>query len=105
MSIINRYLNQRLIDELEALILRVPKDLLIWKRELKKLNKKRKLTRKEKRIQIEYRHEMSYYIGKMFAYAYVLDQLGDNKFTKIYFYKKFKVKMLNKERGQVSFKI
>ena len=83
------FVPSELVNELEAALLRIPKDLRTWKREIKKLSRKR--TIKSKKIKQEYHHDYSYYCGKVAAYLYVLTELDDHKFVKKY-EKKHKVK-------------
>lgn len=78
---VTRWFNAGLIAELEATISRIPKDLNTWTREIKKLNKIKRPTAKHRLIARDYRRLRAYYLGKMLAYSYVLEKLGDGVFV------------------------
>ena len=90
-----KWINSELIGELEATITRIPKDLKTWKKEIKRLRFKR--DRKTKKLVKGYGHSYVYYLGKMLAYVYVLEKLGDSKFV-AQWEKKFKVRYLKGRR-------
>lgn len=65
-----------LAEELLKTIKRIPKDLVIWERELKKFKKKKGKSALDRKKATEYFYIHAYYIGKMMAYAWVIEQLG-----------------------------
>lgn len=98
------FIPRNLKQDLKDTILRIPTDLRVWKRECTKIAKKKKKTEKDKQTYTEYNNLFRYYLGKWFAYTYVLFQLGEYKWVNDQ-YKKYKVEMLDIERGKVSFKL
>lgn len=61
-------------SDLIEVVERVPKDLRVWERFIKS-----KKTSKKSRE--EYQHLYSFYVGKVMAYLYVLNQLGEHQFV------------------------
>ncbi len=91
-----------LIVSLEETLERIPKDLRIWRKEIRKLAKSRKKLDIKKRQ--DYIEHYSFYLGKIMAYVYVLELLEDYKFL-LQYKKKHKIYLVNAERGIVNFKI
>ena len=94
-SLLTKWINEDLIRDLEKAVTRIPKDLKTWKKLVGKLKYAR--TPKKKKQCREYSHLYSYYLGKMIAYIYVLEKLGDSKFVSQW-EKKFKVKYLKMDK-------
>ncbi len=67
----------KLIKELEATINRIPKDLLVWEKEIKRL--KNKKDPKSKRIRKEYFYHWAFYRGKLFSYIYIMQVLNKGR--------------------------
>lgn len=80
MNIFNTSLRSDLMETVE----RIPKDLRFWRRETERLSKIKRPTAEEKEQLLEYRHLSSYYQGKLIAYLFVLDKLGDTGFVRKY---------------------
>ena len=66
-----------LVQELNEAVDRIPKDVLFWKKEVRRLEKKK--DRKSKQICKEYRQHASYYLGKAMAYIYIIQVLGKGR--------------------------
>lgn len=87
--IFTKWINGELVKDLEETVTRIPKDLKVWRKLIKKLKYSRKP--KGKKQLREYAGLYNYYLGKMIAYIYVLEKLGDSKFV-VAWEKKFRVK-------------
>lgn len=68
-------MNKReLIKNLENTINRIPKDLLVWEKEIARLiNKKDK---KSLQIKWEYTYQWAFYRGKLMSYIFVMQELN-----------------------------
>ena len=63
---------------------RIPEDFNIWFGEIKRLKKVKEPTKKQKKQIMEYYGDYKYYMGKLFAYLYVLEELGESKYIEKY---------------------
>ena len=73
------YLNdygRPLAEYLTLAVRRIPRDLDIWQAELKRLQKIKRKTKKQKRTATEYYWHSAFYTGKMVAYLFVIQELG-----------------------------
>lgn len=71
------FTNLRLKSELMNTVDRIPEDLDVWRDEIGK--KKTSL-----RAALEYYHHHTFYVGKVTAYLFVLEELGEHKFVEDY---------------------
>lgn len=73
----NFFSNTRLKSELMNTVDRIPKDFKTWKNEIGK-------DKTTLRAALEYYHHHTFYKGKIAAYLFVLQELGESKFVEDY---------------------
>lgn len=78
------FTNLQLKSTLKNTVERIPQDLIIWQKEIKKLRAIKRPTKKQNAQALEYFGLYRYYQGKIFAYLFVLSELGEVKYVNEY---------------------
>ena len=78
-----------LVTGMENALNRIPKDLRTWKRLYPRLKRSRVVQKRKQAA--EYERMYYFYLGKIYAYCFVLDALEDRKFMDAYI-KKHKIR-------------